>query len=144
MALANLLEPLVFDSLEPIKVPVKIGATEFILTEASAGAGIDYRNRIMRAAKIKPETLGTDGKGIQIESLGDMASVESLLVSRCLFRKPAGENQTPIPICEDDVRAMPGQVVSALFKRIKLLSPWLDTADDGPKNGQGNGTGLSA
>lgn len=76
--MANLREPIIFEDLEPIEVPVKIGKTWYVLAEASYDAFIKYQNFNAGALKIDPET----GKAV---SFGGNAEGEARLLSMCLY-----------------------------------------------------------
>lgn len=130
---ADFLSEMVFECPEPVWVPVtrKLpnGADDKLrLFEATAGAGQIYRDYMMSAAKMRVDDSGN----VKVESIGGIASIESLLVSRCLFR--VTENGGLIPVHETEIQKWGGPVVTALFERIKKLSPWLDSGGDKPKN----------
>jgi hypothetical protein len=134
--------PLEFDSLTLREEPVRIGSEHFILTEASAEATRQYRNRVFRA--------------YQKDDFGGLADVEMLLVSLCLFRDSKHER----PVQQTELIGWPGHIIKSLFIRIKMLSKGLDVSGketpdelradiaekqarlrelegDGPKNGTG-------
>lgn len=91
-----------FDSLELAEVPVKYRGTEYTLQEASGRAAKEYRNARIRGAR-----LGPDGS---VVSMGDVGTVEPLLVSLCLFNNKNNKN-VPQPIVE----SWPEKIVKPLF-----------------------------
>lgn len=100
-------DEMVFDSLEPKVVPVRIGGAKYTLREASGDAAVRWRNAILKTTRI------TDGKPSGIDG---MADTEPLLVSLCLFDE-GGKN---VPITT--VRGWPQRVQSALFAKVKEIS----------------------
>lgn len=104
------LTPIEFDSLELKEVEVKLAGKEYILREASSAAGVMYRNAMLKATKLNPET----GKPASLENFAD---AEPLLVSLCLVRK---EDGAAIPLTT--IKTWPSKVVTDLFDRAKAIS----------------------
>ncbi len=98
-------EQLEFDSLEPIKVAVKIGKDSYVLQEASEASASEFQNAQMRATREN--------------STENLADTRSLLVSRCLFKDGA-------PVALTTIRAWPGRIVEPLFQRAKEISNLVD------------------
>lgn len=116
----SLLDELLFDTLIPAEVPVKIrnkdGTVQsFVLREASAEAARQFRNCATRAAKMQ------DGRVTGVDGLAD---AEILLVSHCLFRQNVKADGTPqdVPVSQGELRTWPSKVVSRLFERAKEIS----------------------
>lgn len=109
------LDPIVFDDITPIEVPVKVGQLEFVLREATGESAVKYTN-----AKLKRLSLGADGKPSSFAGMGDL---EPYLVSLCLFtakrERPELNNQ---PVHEADIRAWPHKIQKKLFDIAKQIS----------------------
>lgn len=139
-----------FDSLELIRIPVKLGGKSYTLQEADEAANITFEN-----AKLKAARFSTDGKFV---GHGELASGQPLLVSMCLL----DADNRPVPI--EVIQKWPGRIVDKLFEKIKEISGMNadDTveslekeigrlterlsklkADDAAKNGQGAGPSIS-
>ena len=69
-------EPMIFDSLEPIIIPVKLGDKWYCLREASESVSCKFQNARLAAARFN------DGKLIGVQGAAD---VEMVLVQGCLF-----------------------------------------------------------
>lgn len=105
--MSNNLEPMTFDSLTLVEVPIKIGDKDFILREASGEAAVAWRNARTNAIKI------VNGKPVGAK---DMASVDPLLVSLCLFDSEG--NGVPLPT----ILGWADRVQKQLYERVKLIS----------------------
>lgn len=70
-------EPLVFDDITLIEIPVTVGEKKYVLREASEGVATKYRD-----AQIATTVLGETGKP---RTVTGMAETEPLLVHWCLF-----------------------------------------------------------
>lgn len=103
------------DDLEPIEIPFTYKGIEYVMVEASADAGVKYRNCAMRAAKM------TDGK---VVGLDGAANVEPLLVSLCAFRVD-GEKRSPLT--EEYVRKnFSNKLLKRLFDKVREISGELE------------------
>ena len=101
-----------FDSLDLIRVPVKIAGTAYVLQEATAGAARDYRNEQMKKFKI------SDGKMTGMEGAADL---DLILVSLCLFQEMSTPGvYQPVPLIK--VQEWPDRVVKALATKAKDIS----------------------
>jgi len=107
-----------FDSLDLIRVPVKIAGAAYVLQEASAGAGRDYRNAQNKTFKI------ADGKMVGMENTADL---DLLLVSLCLFKEMSTPGiLSPVPLIT--LQEWPDKVIAALSTKAKEISD-LDDKD---------------
>lgn len=70
-------EPIIFDSIELIQVPVVLQGKRYVLQEPSFFAGCRYRDALINRSK-------TDDDG-NIVSYDGISDVEIVLVSECLF-----------------------------------------------------------
>lgn len=110
------LAEIVFDTLQPVEVSVKLGGEQYWLKEASEAAAVAYRNATAAAVKM------VEG---EVSGLGAVGDVEPLLVSYCLWKDtPQGRQPVPVSV----VRGWPAKVVKALFARVKEISE-LDEPD---------------
>lgn len=97
-----------FDSLTLVELPVKYKGNSYILREADERAARAYRNALLSCM-----TLGPDGKP---QTLKNLADVEPLLVSLCLF--DARGKLVPKAIIE----TWPSRMVKKLFDKAKAIS----------------------
>lgn len=110
------LAEIIFDTLQPVEVSVKLGGEQYWLKEASEAAAVAYRNATAAAVKME------DG---EVAGLGAVGDVEPILVSYCLWREtPEGRKPVPVSV----IRGWPAKVVKVLFTRIKDISE-LDEPD---------------
>lgn len=108
-------EPIVFDSLTPVEVPVTIAGESYTLREATGETAVQYRDAMLACT-----TLGPEGKPTIISGL---AGVEPLLVSLCLY--DSIDHLVP----EATIRSWPARIQKALFERAKQISD-LDEGED--------------
>lgn len=137
--MSDFMSEMVFDSPKPLEVPVKLGGESFILKGASAGAAQDYNAMMMRCVRVDKGVLGVDGKPdmtkVDLANLSAFTNVETMMLSRCLFRRKDG---TDAPVSEEFVAALDPGVVNEMYNRVQLLSPSLfpdAAAKDLLKNG---------
>lgn len=124
------MQPLVFDTLAPITVPIVGLDKPYILREADADAKATYQSATARAARFNEE-----GTVSSVEGLGN---VEPQLVAACLYEAecddkddpdtyrlrltPQGDVDKRYLVKESVVRKMKSSVVSKLFDTIKDIS----------------------
>lgn len=101
-------EPIDFDTIEEIQIPVKIKGKNYTLREATGDVASDYIN-----ARYKRVTYSADGRS---RKLGDMGDLQPLLVSGCLYDED-GEQ-----VDEDLIRSWPARVQRTLFERATEIS----------------------
>ncbi len=131
------IEEMVFEEdLSPIEVPIRIGdKVKYILREASADAGIKYRNAVSRGTVIHTDTK-------TIESGGENANADAVAVAACLF-EVLGEGKVR-PVILSQVLAFKDSMLSKLFDKLKEISPNLVQSDkDKAKNEPSAGTDSS-
>jgi hypothetical protein len=104
-------DEMIFESLDLIRVPVRIGAQQYVLREADEAAAVAYRNAVMKAVRM------TEGGPTTLDGAAD---VEPLLVSRCLFTANEAGGLTPVPLAV--IRTWPSRIVKPLFARAKAIS----------------------
>lgn len=115
-------QELVYEDLEPIRIPFRVKKHRYILVEASEDAARKYRNAGARSARM------ADGKVIGVDGIAD---VQSLLVSLCVF---IPDDHGRVRLYKDDipdqrfrveldtVRGWSAKTVKDLFNRIKEIS----------------------
>lgn len=102
---------LVFDSLDPQSIPVKIGNRAFSLREASAQAACDFQNAVTGA------TLYND-KGIRC-GVKNLADADLILLSACIIEiRDGGFNAVPV----DEIKSWPDRIKNILFNKVCRMS----------------------
>lgn len=109
------MEPLVFDDIAPIEVPVTIKGKSYVLREANEAASARYKNMQFKAMKLAE---GIDGS--KTSSIDGMAETEALLVSLCLFEKTENGGEKNVPL--EEIKRLPHRVIEPLFKRAEEIS----------------------
>lgn len=109
------MEPLVFESLEPITFPVKLGAKEYTLIEASESAASRYKNAALKGTKV---TENADGS--KHASVDGVSETEVLLVSLCLFEKTEGGGQKSVDLAF--LKNLPHRIIRPLFEKAEEIS----------------------
>ena len=122
-------EKMVFDSLEPTVIPVKIGTKWYALQEATEEAAAAYQDALFKGTKItldpdSPNGLAIDTTQFSIEGI---SGVQSLLVSLCLRECDFDEaKEVIISLGEfvplSVVKTWPSRVTGPLYERAKLIS----------------------
>lgn len=111
-------EPMVFESVTLIEIPVKLGdGNEYLLQEASGEAATMYANMLSGAA-----VFNDQGKPVGIKGV---ANIEPVLVSMCLvqvIRDADGAIKSKQRVSQKTVASWPAHVQRALFNRIKEIS----------------------
>jgi hypothetical protein len=111
----DLTKPIVYEDICRKEVPVKLGGTNYILKEGSAGAVKAYRNALITRASF-------DDKG-KVTKLGGIADTESVLVAGCLFKViPNGLHAVTLA----EVEELPYYIIQDLFSRAKAMTRGLD------------------
>lgn len=109
------MEPLNFDSLEPISFPVKIAGNDYILTEASESAACRYRDAQLKGVNVT-ESLDGNKKA----AVDKMADTEALLVSLCLCQVIDGGGTKTVPL--ETIRSWPHRIVHPIFLKAEEIS----------------------
>lgn len=112
------MEPMVFESAEPVIVPVQIGDKHFELQEADEGTAVMYRQMMMKGVR-------GDGDGKNLQPGDGIVECEPFLVSRCLFELPG---KRPVSLAQ--VKSLPSRIAKALYVRAKEISNLGDRAKD--------------
>lgn len=105
-----------FDDITPIEVEVFVGKEKYILRETSGAARVIYDNARLACYEYQ------EGKLVKVH---DIASIEVLLVSLCLFM---GDGVTPVP--EVTIKVWPGRVYKALYEKAREISGMSDTPEN--------------
>lgn len=109
------MEPLNFDSLEPISFPVKIAGIDYILNEASESAACRYRDAQLKGVNVT-ESLDGNKKA----AVDKMADTEALLVSLCLFQVTENGGTKSVPL--ETIRSWPHRIVHPIFLKAEEIS----------------------
>lgn len=130
------MDPIIFNDLEPIRIPVKVFGKWYALCEASEKAATDYQNASISAVNLdfssidasSPEaiqdSIKRNVKGFDISKMG---SAKSILVAGCLFECEYDEvkkefvsigNNIDISIVE----SWPSRYTKPLFEKAKEIS----------------------
>jgi len=102
-----------FNPLVPQEDTLKFMGKEYFMREASEAAVASFQNCMISSAKMSDE-----GKFL---GLGNMATANSLLISKCLFeRLPDGKDGANPPV--EEVSLWPHRVTAPVLKWIKDVS----------------------
>lgn len=108
--------PMVFDSLEPITVPVKIAGEDYILKEAGEASASRYLNELMKTTRVVESADGN-----KHATMDGISNTEALLVSLCLF-KLDGKTGATKNVDINLIRSWPHRIVKPLYERAELIS----------------------
>lgn len=109
---------LTWDSAAPKEEVVTIGATTYILREASGGAASEHKDATFKAVKVNNQTNTSTFAGI--------ADADLVLLSRCLL-----EDKTPsdkpdrkmlMPVGLATIRSWPNRITEPLVEYLKKIS----------------------
>lgn len=103
--------PLVFESIEPVEVPVTLGGKRYVLREAPGSVAADWRNAQYRAAQA---VRGPDG---EYRGPGEIGGTDAILVGGCLFPE-----STPQAVGTQFALALPARILRPLFETAKEIS----------------------
>lgn len=109
-------EPMVFEDLALIEVPVTVGSQQYILREANGDAACKFQN-----ARVARYEYNEEGKLVKLR---DTADLEPILVSLCLFMQDG-----TTPVSEVTIRSWPGKIQNKLYDRAKEISGLNETED---------------
>lgn len=111
------------DLSSPIEVLVSnLFGKDYILREATGDVACKFQNKRTKCMK-----FGTDGKTASID---DIADVDPLLLSMCLFApnvKNPGTFDVPVPITT--IRSWPSRIVKKLVEKAKEISELEDVEE---------------
>lgn len=110
------MDGLIFDDgdCELKTIPVRFRGRDFTLREATADAGAQFRNSLLKSTKM------TDGK---VTGLDGLADAEVLLVSLCLLE---GSDMRVVP--KGEIKTWPSRIVKKLYDKAREISD-LDEAE---------------
>jgi len=113
--MSNDFEPMVFDSPEPIEIPVTIGAKNYLLKEAPEALYARYLNELSKASKVSEDANGN--RSVIHETT---FNTEAQLVSFCLFEKTESGGLKSVDV--NAVRSWPHRIVKPLFERAEEIN----------------------
>jgi hypothetical protein len=105
-----------FDDISPIEVEVFVGKEKYILRETSGAARVIYDNARLACYEYQ------EGKLVKVH---DIANIEVLLVSLCLFMSDG-----VTPVSEVTIKMWPGRVYKALYERAREISGMSETPEN--------------
>lgn len=105
------MESLVFDSITPKEVHIKIGEAEYKLKEALEKQHIIYKDEQLRATKIK------DGEFAGLEG---MSAADSVFLAACMVQVMPNGNEAPVT--KEFIRSLPLRVYQPLFDKLEEIS----------------------
>lgn len=108
-----------FTELKPIEIPVKgLLGKDYILKEASAGAGLTFRGTL--AGNI---TYGPSGKPNAID--GKIVGAEPAVLGSCLYEVLQDGSTAKTPVGTEFIKRLPDGIQSTLFEKLKEITPTL-------------------
>lgn len=115
---------LVFDSAEPMSVPVTIAGKKYQATEATESTAARYRDAQLRGMRV---IEGADGN--KTSAVSAIHDTESLLVSLCLFE--VLEDGTNKAVSVEIIKKWSHRIVKSIFNLIEEISnlKTVDTLD---------------
>ena len=105
-----------FDDITPIEVEVFVGKEKYILRETSGAARVIYDNARLACYEYQ------EGKLVKVH---DIANIEVLLVSLCLFMSDG-----VTPVSEVTIKMWPGRVYKALYEKAREISGMSETPEN--------------
>ncbi len=102
---------LVFESLDPISIPVSVGSRKFLLREATVAAACEFENAANACTVYNDKGFRCGVKGL--------ADVDSILVAKCLLEvKDGGYSSVSL----DEVRGWPDRIQRVLYQKVREIS----------------------
>lgn len=105
-----------FDDITPIEVEVFVGKEKYILRETSGAARVIYDNARLACYEYQ------EGKLVKVH---DIANIEVLLVSLCLFMSDG-----VTPVSEVTIKMWPGRVYKTLYEKAREISGMSETPEN--------------
>ena len=111
-------EPMVFDSPEPIEIPVVLGGKTYALKEAPEALYARYLNELSKASKVSE-----DANGVRSVVHETTFNTEALLVSFCLFEVNEIDGKKSYKTVDvNTVRAWTHRIVKPLFDKAEEIN----------------------
>ena len=112
-----------FSSLERVDYPVRVNDSagvphDYVLREPSGEGTAKYKAAAIQATRFEA--------GKPSGASGDIAHIDFLLLSQCLFDAETGKQ-----VSQDVIKTWPDRVVNALVTKVKQITPSL--SDDTPE-----------
>jgi len=114
---------IVYEDIRRREIPIKLGGTDYILKEGSAGAIKAYRNALLARTSF-------DEKG-KVSRFSGIADGVPVLVSHCLFRVIPPNGLHAVTLAE--VEELPNFIIQDLFNRAKSMTRGLDEEESKDK-----------
>jgi hypothetical protein len=124
------LNPIVYENLEPIRIPVTIGKTQYELRECGEAGAIVVKQAALNGTEVVMED-GTENRIIR--KLAGSAAVNATLVSECLYENIGPEEGAIIDRWRKmsllRVQALSPKIIRQLAERANEISE-IDAPDD--------------
>jgi hypothetical protein len=113
------MDPLVFEDIALIEVPVTLGTKKCLLREASAEAANRYRTNVQKGMRMSNDT--------KMFEFGGGGEAIPQLLSDCLYEQYADNAGKPLErrIIVLEIQRLPDRVQEALFAKLKEITPSL-------------------
>jgi hypothetical protein len=117
-------EPLVFDDITLVEIPVSIKGVKYVLREGTEGAVKARENVISAAMK-----FGPDGKPVGV--VGNINDADTVLLANCLYEAdeggrvrlmPSGDPDPRYLVSAQKIRNWPARVVKPLVEKLKEIT----------------------
>lgn len=109
--LSNPMDPIEFESLDIIEIPVTLAGQQYVLREADGNAATVYKSAVVRSIRM------VDGKTSGIS--GELPAADLALLASCLFLV---SEKGKVPVAQKLIASWPGRVSKALAERCKTIS----------------------
>lgn len=130
------MDPIIFNDLEPIRIPVRVLGKWYALCEASEKVATEYQNASISAVNLNfsdidatsptaiQESLKKNVKGFDVNKMG---TAKAILIAGCLFECTYDEAAGKITEVGDNVPASlveswPSRYTKVLFEKAKEIS----------------------
>lgn len=128
-----------FSGYETVEIPVTTPeGDKCVLRQASGGAAVKYRAKMMGGMKMSREGEGKEGKMKIGGDIGSMAASEPLLISLCLFYTEGSNEGNNVSLSV--VESWPNTVMKKLYKKAKDISDLDESEDEDTVGNESGGT----
>lgn len=126
------MEEMIFESIIPIEIPVRIAGVQYVLVEAKGKAAVQWRNMIGKGVRISTDASGDNPIAVN----EGHATADAYLVSLTLFAlisprpdSPQGTPSTRQLVPMDVILEWPSHIYRSLAQKVKDISR-LEERDD--------------
>lgn len=125
-------QPLAFDSISRISVPVKLEDRDYILYEVNGPALDIYNDALMSSSQYDTQT---DKASFSMKGL---VGIEAPMLTHCLFK--VGNNGKENPVPKQVIQSWPGRVRKVLHEKLLEISGLSSNSEDDSKNSSSDTT----